>query len=104
MQPNNAHKQEMQRKVKEFVTSGLTRRQFSDQHGIPFTTLDYWRRVANRKPRLVEVEVAVEDREKVEGETGPGFTITLGNGRRIESNWRFTDAGLSRLIRVAENA
>jgi hypothetical protein len=28
----------------------------------------------------------------------------LANGRRIESSWRFTDAELVRLIRIAESA
>jgi transposase len=28
--------------------------------------------------------------------------LVLGNGRRIESGWKFGDAELARLIRVAE--
>jgi hypothetical protein len=28
----------------------------------------------------------------------------LGNGRRIESGWRFEEAGLACLIRIAESA
>ena len=32
------------------------------------------------------------------------FVLTLANGRRIESAWRFTDAELARLIRVVESA
>jgi hypothetical protein len=31
-----------------------------------------------------------------------GFVLVLGNGRRIESGWKFGDAELARLIRVAE--
>jgi hypothetical protein len=31
-----------------------------------------------------------------------GFVLVLGNGRRIESGWRFGDGDLARLIRVAE--
>ena len=102
MKATNARKQEMQNKVNEFAKSGLTRRQFRKQHGIPFTTLDYWRRVANPNPRLVEV--AVESNEKIAGENKHGFTIALGNGRRIESNCRFADAEHSRLIRIVESA
>jgi hypothetical protein len=37
-------------------------------------------------------------------EPAPQFTLSLANGRRIESSWRFTDAELARLIRVAESA
>jgi hypothetical protein len=90
-------KQELQRKIKEFASSGLTRGEFSRRSGIPVTTLDYWRRVGNRRPRLMEVAV-------VGGHSNPGFTMALNNGRRIESSWGFSDAELMRLIRVAESA
>jgi hypothetical protein len=43
------------------------------------------------------VRVAVEEQPP-----GPGFTLTLANGRRIESSWRFAEADLERLIRTAE--
>jgi hypothetical protein len=32
------------------------------------------------------------------------FTLSLANGRRIESSWRFGDVELARLIRIAESA
>jgi hypothetical protein len=32
------------------------------------------------------------------------FTLSLANGRRIESSWRFADVELARLIRIAESA
>jgi len=38
------------------------------------------------------------------GGPSPGFTLSLVNGRRIESGWRFAEAELARLIRVAEGA
>jgi hypothetical protein len=37
-------------------------------------------------------------------EPAAGFALVLGNGRRIESGWRFGDAELARLIRIAEGA
>ena len=37
-------------------------------------------------------------------EASVGFVLVLGNGRRIESGWRFADTDLARLIRVAETA
>jgi hypothetical protein len=45
-------------------------------------------------------------RVNVEPTTEPsaGFALVLGNGRRIESGWRFGEAELARLIRVAEGA
>jgi hypothetical protein len=35
-------------------------------------------------------------------EPRPSFVLVLSNGRRIESGWKFHDADLARLIRVAE--
>jgi hypothetical protein len=42
--------------------------------------------------------------ESAVAEPVTGFALVLGNGRRIESGWRFGDAELARLIRIAEGA
>ena len=42
--------------------------------------------------------------ESAVAEATAGFALVLGNGRRIESGWRFGEAELARLIRVAEGA
>jgi hypothetical protein len=89
--------EDIRRILGEFQSSGLTRREFCQGRRIPVTTLDYWRRVQPRRPRLVQVEVAAS-------EAGQSFTLSLANGRRIESGWRFADAELARLIRIAESA
>ena len=83
--------------LQEFKSSGLTRREFCQRHGIPVTTLDYWRRRHSRPPRLVEVEVAPR-------ESAAQFALVLANGRRIESSWGFVDAQLAGLIRIVESA
>jgi hypothetical protein len=83
--------------LREFGNSGLTRREFCQRHGIAVTTLDYWRRRDSGRPRLVEVEVAPR-------ESAGQFTLMLANGRRIECSWRYGDAELARLIRIAESA
>ena len=88
---------DIRRTIEEFHSSGLTRREFCQRHGIPVTTLDYWRRRQSRPPRLMEVEVAPP-------ESASGFALVLANGRRIESPWGFADAQLAGLIRVAESA
>jgi hypothetical protein len=95
---------EMRRMVEEYEVSGLSRQQFCQQRSIPLTTFDYWRREhagrarrPARGPRLVKVEVAG-------GETIGQFTLSLANGRRIESSWQFAEAELARLIRIAESA
>jgi hypothetical protein len=88
-----ASKAEERRIVEGFATSGMTRREYSAKYGIAVSTLDYWRQ--KRKKNLVEV--AIEPQQ-----SGLGFTLTLANGRRIESTWRFAEADLLRLIRAAE--
>ena len=69
--------------------------EYCQEHGISITTVDYWRRKHNPKPKLMEV--AIEPQR-----TGPGFSLVLANGRRIESSWEFVEADLLRLIHVAE--
>ena len=39
-----------------------------------------------------------------DAEANAVFALVLGNGRRIESGWRFGEAALARLIRVVEGA
>jgi transposase-like protein len=88
-------KKEIRRLVEGFATSGKTRREYCAEHGISITTLDYWRRKHQLKPKLMEV--AIEPQQ-----AGSGFVLVLANGRRIESSWRFAEADLLRLIRAAE--
>ena len=88
---------EMRGIVEEYKTSGVTRREFCQQRGISLTTFDYWRRAHGAKPRMVKVEVAAP-------EASGNFTLSLANGRRIESSFQFSDAELIRLIRIAESA
>lgn len=90
---------EMRQVLAEYQESGLTRRAFCQQRGMPLTTFDYWRRElgAKAKPRLVKVKLGA-------AEPVTNFTLTLINGRRIESPWSFGETELARLIRVAESA
>ena len=95
---------EMRRVLEEYAASGLKRREFCEQRGIALTTFDYWRRQhadkpgkPERRPRLVAVKVA-------QAEPAAHFALSLKNGRRIESSWRFSEAELARLIRIAESA
>jgi len=95
MQAARRSAEERQRLLKEFESSGQTRREFCEQHGIAVATLDVWRRRRKRQPRFVEVALAAQA-------SGPGFALVLANGRRIESSWGFAEADLARLIRAAE--
>jgi hypothetical protein len=72
----------------------MRRREYCEKHNIGISTLDYWRRAQKGKAKLVEVAI--------EGQPSAGFVLVLANGRRIESSWRFVEAELTRLIRVAE--
>jgi transcriptional regulator with XRE-family HTH domain len=88
---------EVEALVREFEASGLTRQEFSQRAGIAVTTLDAWRRKRTEQAKLVKVEVSGT-------ETSWPFSLSLRNGRRIESAWSFADADLARLIRIAESA
>jgi hypothetical protein len=95
---------EMRQMLEEYAASGLRRREFCQQRGMALTTFDYWRRehavqqrIQGRRPRMVAVKVANAD-------PPPNFALSLANGRRIECSWRFADAELARLIRIAESA
>ena len=95
---------EMRGMLEEYAASGLRRREFCEQRGIALATFDYWRRQHAVQPRrqaqrarMVAVQVAA-------AETAPNFTLSLANGRRIESSWQFVEAELARLIRVVESA
>lgn len=88
---------EMQGVLEEYAASGLCRKQFCEQRGMSLTTFDYWRRELRVKPRMVKVKIAAS-------EPLGQFVLSLANGRRIESSWRFVDAELARLIRIVESA
>ena len=94
----------MRRVVEEYAAGGLRQREFCEQRGIALTRLDYWRREhggqrgkPERRRRMVAVQVA-------EAEGAPDFRLYLANGRRIECSWRFAEAELARVIRIAESA
>jgi len=90
---------EMRRVLEEFAGSGQARRAFCAKRGMALTTFDYWRRELQEKPKLVRVKIAAP-----EVGSQQGFTLTLANGRRIESGWGYGEEALSRLIGIAERA
>jgi hypothetical protein len=88
--------EKIRRTVEEFQNSGLTRREFCQRHQIPVTTLGYWRRQSG-PARLIEVELPASGHSS-------GFSVSLPNGRRIESAWKSVEEDLARLIRILESA
>ena len=91
--------EEIEQLVEQYRASGLTQIEYCRQSGMVLSTLGrYLRRRSGAEQGLVRVKVGAAPESDV------GFTLVLGNGRRIESGWRFGDAELARLIRVAESA
>jgi hypothetical protein len=89
--------EEIEPLLEQYRASGMTQAAYCRQAGIAFSTLGrYLRRRDGSDQRLLRVNL----------ESAPnadrGFVLVLGNGRRIESGWRFGDAELARLIRIAE--
>lgn len=75
----------------------MTQIAYCRQAGTALSTLGrYLKRGRQKGQRLVRVNLEAAPEPEL------GFALVLGNGRRIESGWRFGDAELARLIRVAE--
>lgn len=91
--------EEIEQVLEQYRTSGLTQIEYCRQTGMALSTLArYLRRRGADQQQLMRVQV------ESDAEFGAGFALVLGNGRRIESGWRFGEAELSRLIRVVEGA
>ena len=96
--------EEIEQLLEGYKKSGLTRREYCEQQGIPLTTLDYYHRTHAKQtasklpsPGLIKVTVKAPA-----SEDSIGFTLMLGNGRSIVSAWGFEEAHLVRLIRIIE--
>jgi hypothetical protein len=88
---------EIDQLLEQYRTSGLTQIEFCRQAGVVLSTLGrHLRRRDGVGQQLIRVKMEPAP------EPDRGFVLVLGNGRRIEAGWQFSDAELSRLIRVAE--
>jgi hypothetical protein len=91
---------EAARLATEFRTSGLTRREFSEQHHVALNTLNrYISRYAGErpdKPQLLRVEVT----KSVCKESG--VAVVLACGRRVELAKGFDAATLAEAVSVLE--
>jgi hypothetical protein len=85
----------------EFRTSGLTRREFSEQHRVALNTLNrYISRYSGEradKPRLLRVEVT-----KPVCSNESGVAVLLACGRRVELAKGFDAATLAEAVRVLD--
>src|SRR5260221_14722900 len=96
--------------MKDYERSGVRRRRYCSQIGMPVSTFDYYRRrwlgqirrgqaKPNGSSGLMKVELLATPEKPPKANAG--FTLVLGNGqRRIESGWNFADERLARLIRI----
>ena len=98
--------EEVDRLLKGYEESGLSRQEYCQREGIRLTAFDYYRHRSRQKlaaqqgtaaRALVKVRL-----EPAQSEVQSVFSLTLANGRRIESAWNFRDGDLARLIRIAE--
>ena len=88
--------EEVERLLEDYRASGMTRMEYCRQADKALSTLGRYLRRRPSGQRLVRVSLeSAAERDR-------GFVLVLGNGRRIESGWKFGDAELARLIRVAE--
>jgi len=91
--------EEIEQLLEGYRRSGFTQIDYCRQAGMALSTLSrYLRRHGVDQQQLMRVNV------ESDAESGAGFALVLGNGRRIESGWRFGEAELARLIRVVEGA
>jgi hypothetical protein len=84
----------------EFRASGLTRREFSEQHRVALNTLNrYISRYPGEQsaaPQLLRVEVSEP------ADIGSGVAVVLGCGRRVELARGFDAATLAQTVSVLE--
>jgi hypothetical protein len=98
-------RQEVERLVAEYESSGLSRSEFCRERGLSLSTLcRYRKRRARQAPAgrnaLLAVEVSVQE----PGPTGTGsaLAVVLRGGRRIEVGGGFDTGALEQLVRVLE--
>ena len=90
------NKKEIEQLVSDFEASGKTRTDYCRETGLALSTLGRYLKRRAGSQRLVRVRL------ETAREQASGFTLVLGNGRRIESGWKFGETELARLIRIAE--
>jgi hypothetical protein len=106
---NTRTAEDMERMLTEYEQSGITKRQYCEQQGLPLSTFDYhWQRrrkkqqLAASEQQLVKVQLESEHSGFDAKKTANGFTLVLAKGRRIELDWHYSEQDLARLIRIVE--
>jgi hypothetical protein len=102
-------RQEVQRLVSEFVTSGLPRSEFCRIHGMTLGTLQRGLNRGRVKSSDMQSDGKRLVRVKISGGSDTGdlqgscaMAVVLVNGRRIELNPNFDSAQLRRVVETLE--
>ncbi len=89
--------------VERFQGSGLTRKAFAAQEGVPRSTLDFWLYVASHRPNppsvvFREVQVSLPAAQP----TGWAMEIESAGGLKIRCREALSGSELARLLRGAK--
>jgi hypothetical protein len=102
-------RQEVQRLVSEFATSGLSRSEFCRIHGMRWSTLERGLRRERVKPGEIQSDGKKLVRVKVIGGSSRGdregscvMAVVLAKGRRIEVSRDFDARQLRRVVEALE--
>ena len=100
-------REEVERLVEEYESSGLGRQEFCKKHGLSLSTLNRHRKrkqlrlETNRPGRLIPVEIS--ETKQPHAKEGCGeLLVWLSGGRRIEVRGGFDPKVLEQLVRVLE--
>ena len=104
--PRRRSRQEVDRLVAEYESSGLSRLEFCRERGVGLSTLDRYRTRRKRQTpvggnALLAVEVSTGGAVATAG-TGSALVAVLRGGRRIEVGRGFDTRSLEQLVRVLE--
>ena len=88
--------------VRALGGSGLSRREYCRRHHLSYHALTYWvRKLRPAGPRVTPPALVEVPLPLVRG-AGPVFRLHLGQGRLLEIEPDFDEAGLGRLLGVLE--
>ena len=103
-------REEVERLVDEYETSGLGRQEFCKKHGLSLSTLNRHRKrkqmqLGKQMPgrRFIPVEISAIKQEASKQKTGE-LLVWLSSGRRIEVRGGFDAKVLGQLVRLLEQA
>jgi|SRR5579871_5933081 transposase-like protein len=102
-------REEVERLVDEYETSGLGRQTFCNKHGLSLSTLNRHRKrkqlrqESKTRGRFIPVEITATKQRSSKERCGE-LLVLLPNGRRIEVRGTFDAKVLEQLVRVLEQA